>query len=224
MSNFNFSDEPLVPDILDHYENYAPAQEFAPAVPAGVYQFYLAQIRDAAEFDTDDGKRLSTTLDLRVVGGEHDDRAVMFQRLSNGLFERPRGSGHLVSQLMDLGKAAKQAPALSNQQAIEMLEHLVEAGAGESFPAQIDWRGFCNSCYTKKICEITKEKSAVEAKKAATSEQRIEAANFATKAKSHRAFPINNDGKREDNFICPDCDDEIRAQVRIQRFIIPEEE
>jgi len=122
--------------------------------------------------------------------------------------------------MLDLVKSAgiAQAPR-SNQEFFVALKGLKERGPGASFSTQIDWRGFCTTCYDKKLMALTATMVGEAAKAVATPEQKREASKYATKAKNYRAFPTNANGLKADSFICQDCKDEVRAQVNIQRFI-----
>ncbi len=212
----NFSDEPI--DAQQDFDNWEPAPEFAPPPAAGTYQTYLHEIRDAKEFESKNGKRLNATLDLKIIGGQYDERAINWQRVSNMEFKRQNGTQS--SLMMDMVKCAgiAQAPR-SNKEYYEVLLGLKDRGVGASFKTQIDWRGFCTNCYEVRLMALTGTTSAEAAKAAATPENKKEASKFATKAKNYRAFPTNPNGTKADSFICADCKNEVRAQVNIQRFL-----
>jgi len=214
-----FSNEPI-PDVQQQYDDWEPQAEFAPPIPAGVYNFYLAQVRSEREINTQKGLRYMAQVDVRVLGGEHDDRAVTYQRVSNAEFERPRGSGKFTSTLMDLAKTAGQQPPKSNQEASELLNSMVQRGTGVSFKAQVDWRGFCIPCYEKALKRLTGAYDVAEAKSTADKDQYKEANAAGSKAKSMRNFPEDGNGNRKDTLICPDCGNEVRANVEIRRFVL----
>lgn len=213
----NFSDEPLTVSQQD-FDDWQPAPEYAPPPPAGTYQMYVGEIREEKEFETQKGKRYSTTLDFRIVGGEYDDRAVTWQRLSNTEYER-KVDGRKTSQLLDLIKSAgiAQIPR-SNREYSVVVHGLHDRGIGATFKGQMDWRGFCTGCYEKALMDATGCSTAEDAKAAATGEQKGDAAKVAVKAKNFRAFPVDGNGKKMDAFVCNDCGAEVRAQVRIVRF------
>jgi hypothetical protein len=215
----NFSDEPLELSQSD-FDDWAPAPEFAPPPPAATYSVYVSEIREEKEFDTQKGKRYSATIDLRIIGGEYDDRAITWQRLSNTEFERKQ-DGRRTSQLMDLIKSAgiPQAPR-SNREYSVALHGLHDRGPAAPFKVQIDWRGFCTSCYEKALMAATGAGTPEEAKAAASGEDKGTASKGAVKAKNYRGFPSNPAGGKADTFVCPDCGEEVRAQVRIVRFTV----
>ncbi|MFA5352629.1 MAG: hypothetical protein WC291_00200 [Thermodesulfovibrionales bacterium] len=215
-----FSDEPI--DVQQDFDNWEPAPEFAPPPPAGTYQTYLSEIRDEKEGDTPVGKRLTAVVDLRIIGGDNDDRAITWQRVSNRESEY---QGKRRSQMLDLLKCAgvAQAPR-SNREFSVALHSVHDRGKGAPFKTQIDWRGFCTTCYEKRLMELTGGETVEIAKSLASNlsqEQRKALGKFATKAKNYRAFPAMDGDKagRKDTFICPDCGDEVRAQVNISRFL-----
>jgi hypothetical protein len=212
----NFSDDPI--ETQQSYDEWEPAPEFAPPPVAGTYRTYVSEIREAKEFDAKNGKRLTATLDFRIVGGQYDERAITWQRVSNA--EMTRSNGKTSSMLLDLAKSAgiAQAPR-SNKEFYTVIQGLKDRGPGASFSTQIDWRGFCTTCYENKLKELTGTQTLDDAKAAATPEQKKAASKFATKAKNYRGFPSTNNGARADSFICPVCKDEVRAQVQIQRFL-----
>jgi hypothetical protein len=212
----NFSDEPI--DVQQDFDNWEPAPEFAPPPAAGTYQTFLSEIREAKEFDFNGGKRLTATVDLRIIGGQYDDRAITWVRVTNA--ERTRSNGKTSSQMMDLVKCGglQQAPK-SNKEYYVALQGLKDRGPAAGFKTQIDWRGFCTTCYETKLMALTGITTADAAKTAATAEQKKEASKFATKAKNYRAFPTLPSGAKADSFICADCKDEVRAQVNVQRFL-----
>ena len=100
-----------------------------------------------------------------------------------------------------------------------VIQGLKDRGPGASFSTQIDWRGFCTTCYENKLRELTGAADLAAAKTQATPDQKKQASKYATKAKNYRGFPSTTNGARADSFICPVCKDEVRAQVNIQRFI-----
>jgi hypothetical protein len=210
-----FSDEPL--NIESDFDQWQEAPEFAPSVPAKTYRLYVAQIREEKEVDAAVGRRLNVTLDFKIIGGEYDDRSITFQRLSN--IEFKRRDGKQTSFLLDLLKSAgvQQAPR-SNKDFSLLLHQLLDRGPSAPFGGDADWRGFCTNCNDIALMKATGRDNAKDAKDAASSEQKKEAAKYATKAKSHRGFPIGPDGQRKDTFICKDCGNEIQAQVRVTRF------
>ncbi len=211
----NFSDEQL--ETQQSFDDWEPAPEFAPPPPAATYRTYLSEIREAKEFEARVGKRLTATIDLRIVGGQYDDRAITWQRVSNA--EMQRRNGKTSSMMLDMIKSAgiAQAPR-SNREFYQVLQSLKDQGPAKSFGTQIDWRGFCTTCYEKKLMELT-GLSVDNAKANATPDQKKEASKYATKAKGYRSFPTTNNGGKADSFICNDCKNEVRAQVNIQRFI-----
>jgi|WetSurMetagenome_2_1015567.scaffolds.fasta_scaffold11627_5 hypothetical protein len=216
MSELNFSDEPI--DSQTDFDNWEPAPEFAPPPAAGTYRTYVSEIREAKEFDAKAGKRLNATLDFRIVGGQYDDRAITWQRISNAEFERR--DGHRSSMMLDLVKSAgiQQAPR-SNKEFYLTLQSLKDRGPAGLFGTQIDWRGFCTGCYEKALMAVTGTTNSEAAKAVATGEQKGTASKEAVKAKNYRAFPTTPNGSKADSFICKDCQGEVRAQVKVQRFL-----
>lgn len=217
MSDTNFSDEPL--DTQHDFDDWEPAPEFAPPPAAGTYRAYLAQIREEKEFEAKSGKRLSATVDFKIIGGTYDDRSVNWQRVSNAEFQRR--DGRRTSFMLDLVKAAgvQQAPR-SNREFSQVLHSLVDRGPSAPMAIQIDWRGFCTGCYEKSLMQATGASTVDAAKDKASNEQYNDANKYATKAKGYRGFPaLPNGGGRSDSFLCKDCGNEVRAQVRVSRFL-----
>jgi hypothetical protein len=212
----NFSDEQL--DTQQSFDDWEPAPEFAPPPPAGTYHMYLDKIRDMAEKQTKQGLRLFATLDFRIQGGEYDTRAVNFQRVNNVTFNRRDGKA--TSFMMDLVKSGgiQQAPT-SNKAFALALQSIADRGPGTPFQGQLDWEGVCGVCRDKFLMNATQSGTIEEAKQAATKEDWDGARKASVKAKNYRAFPINANGSRKDIFTCPDCGEEVRAQVQIKRFI-----
>ena len=214
----NFSDEPL--DTQQQFDDWTPPPEFAPPPSAGTFSAYVSEIRDEKEFDTQKGKRYQATVDFRIIGGDQDDRAITWQRLSNTTFER-RSDGKTSSQMLDLIKSAgvSQAPR-SNREFSSVLHGLYDRAKGASFKVQIEWEGFCMSCYEKELMQVTGKGTAAEAKSEATGEQKKSASKSAMKAKRYRDFPeMENGNGRKDTFICADCNAEVRARVKVVRFM-----
>lgn len=217
MSETNFSDEPL--DTQHDFDEWEPAPEFAPPPPASTYRMYLAQIREEKEVKAAVGKRLNATVDFKIIGGQYDDRAITWQRVSNVEFQRR--DGKRTSMMLDLVKAAavQQAPR-SNNEFHKVLHSLVDRGPSAPLAGQIDWRGFCTTCYEKGLMQATGAATVDAAKNIASNEQVKDVSKAATKAKSYRGFPaLPNGGGRSDTFLCKDCGNEVRAQVRIVRFL-----
>lgn len=215
-----FSDD-LLDGAQEDFENWEPPAEFAPAVPAGVYSMYLTEIREPKEFDTkEQGKRLSASLDFRIAGGPNDERAITWQKVTNIRFERGRGSGKFSSRMLDVLKSAgvQQAPT-SNKEYFAALQALQSRGKAACLKGQVDWRGFCTTCYERALLRQTGSPDIQAAKVAADNDQYQIANKEATKAKSFRGFPLNDKGVREDVMLCKECGDEIRAQVNITRYI-----
>ena len=221
MSEKIFSDEPL--NIDRDFDEWEPPPEFAPPPEAGNYSTYLSEIREEDEYEITqpDGvksKRLRATVDMRIIGGEFDDRAITWQRVTNGEYVR-KSDQKRTSMMMDLVRSAgvSQTPN-SNAQFSKALHYLKDQGPAAMFKTQIDWRGFCVNCYERKLMEMTGAGSPQEAKDRAGSDGVKEASAFATKAKNARAFPQGAGGRRKDSLICPECGQEVRAQVRVIRF------
>jgi hypothetical protein len=216
IDEMNFSDDPI--DVQQDFDNWEPAPEFAPPPVAGTYQTYISEIREATEIDSKAGKRLSAIIDLKIIGGQYDERTIAWVRISN--VEMQRSNGKTSSQMLDVLKCGgvQQAPR-SNKEYFVALKGMKDRGAGASFKTQIDWRGFCTTCYETRLMSLTGAENTEAAKAMATAEQKKDASKFATKAKNYRAFPTNAAGAKCDSFICADCKDEVRAQVNVQRFL-----
>jgi hypothetical protein len=214
-----FSDEPL-DGVQQDFDSWEPAPEFAPPPPAGTYQVYLSEIREEKEFEGRQGKRLAATVDFRIIGGEYDDRAITWQRLSNAEFER-RGDGKRTSLMLDLIRSAGVTVApKSNNEFHKVMQSLLDRGKAAPLKVQVDWRGFCSGCYEKSLIRQTGAPNAAAAKEAAEKDNYDTANGEAVKAKSYRGFPLTESGSRQDSFICPDCGNEVRAQIRVSRYFV----
>lgn len=218
--DLQFSDEPL--NIEQDFNEWEPAPEFAPPPQAGTYTVYIDQIRSEEQFEVPTvGVRYKVVVDLRIVGGEYDNRTITWQRFSNKEVTR-KATGKRSSQLLDLVKAAgMKQPPRSNNDFHLVVNRLKDLGPGATFMVQIDWRGFCTPCFEKKLMELTHTATPDDAKHVADGDQRNEASNFATKARNYRGFPVAGVNQRKDSFICEGCKNEVRAQVQIQRFLAP---
>jgi hypothetical protein len=214
-TELNFSDEPL--DVQQAFDEWEPAPEFAPPPPAGVYQMYLSNLREIKENETKVGKRVFATFDLRISGGQFDDRAINYQRVNNVEFERK--DGKKSSFMLDLIKSAgiQQAPR-SNKDFANILQNMAEGGPQFTFKAQVDWEGVCSVCRDKSMMASTNTTTLDEAKVAATKDTWDTARKASVKAKNARAFPLNQNGSRKEEFICAECGNQVRAQVKITRF------
>lgn len=221
-----FSDEPIE-GIEKSFEEWVQPPEFAPPPPAGTYRVYIDQIRSEEEFnaivDGREVKRYRCVLDLRILGGAHDGRVITFQRLTNRENLR-KATGTTASQLLDVVKATGVSSAdlpNSNKKFSLFVRTMKDRGAAMSFGVQIDWRGFCGTCYERKLMELTGTVTADAAKDAAKSSPDCfnEASDYATKAKNYRGFPPNPAGGLKDSFICDTCREEVRASVRLTRII-----
>lgn len=212
----NFSDEPL--DTQSDFDGWEPAPEFAPPPPANTYPMFVKNIREIKEGESKVGKRIYATLDLCIQGGEFDGRAINFQRLNN--IEFTRKDGKRTSFMLDMLKCGglMQAPK-SNKEFAVALQGFAERGPSSVFKGQIDWEGACATCRDKYLMSATSTSSIEDAKNLATKENWDGARKASVKAKNYRAFPMNPNGSRKDTFICPDCGEEVRAQVQIKRFI-----
>lgn len=218
MDELIFSDEPIESKVV--WEDWEEAPEFAPPPPAGIYRMHVALVREQRAFKNRDGAdRFGATVDYRIIGGEYDDRAITFVRLSNAEFER---NGKYTSTLADLAHAIGQKEALrSNRDFQQWLLAMVAQGKQNFFTAQLEWRGFCTTCNEKALMRVTFTGSAAEAKEKATPEQYTEAQKEGTKAKSARGFPKDKDGKTLDTFLCDSCKNEVRARAEIRRYLDP---
>lgn len=214
-----FSDAPLE-GAREQYEQWEEVPEFLPPPKWGNVRGFIDQIREEKEYDTAKGKRLSVTVDLKLVGGEDDDRVVTYQRFSNQSFDsKATGTSH--SFLLDLIKSAgvRQAP-LSNKDYATVVRHLRDTST--TFSWQGDWEGNCMTCFYNKLKEITQTTSDAEAKRVATPDQKKEANKFSKRARDFRGFPtIDGTDKRRDSFTCETCKGEVRAQYRVKRFLRP---
>jgi hypothetical protein len=211
----NFSDEQL--DTQTDFDQWEPAPEFAPPPPAATYRMYVSSVRDIAEKDSAKGKRIFATLDLRIQGGQFDDRAVNFQRVNNVEFQRR--DGHKTSFMLDLLKSAgvQQAPR-SNKEFAVALQGLADRGPSASFSAQLDWEGVCSTCRDKSLMATTNQTDIQVAKNVAQKDDWDKARTASMKFKNYRAFPTNGNGTKNDSPICSECGESIRAQVNIKRF------
>jgi hypothetical protein len=214
-----FSTEPL--NIENDWDQWDPPPEFAPPPEAGTYRMYLAAVRELDEYETKIGKRLKAVVDFRIVGGEYDTRAVNFQRLNNYAFTR-KSDGKTSSQMLDMIKSAGvSAMPRNNAEFADVLNMMKDQGTGLTFGAQLDWEGWCKTCYEASFMKETGAANVKDAKELAKGNYEVfdAAADFATKAKNARGFPQRPDGKRKDSFLCGDCGQEVRARVKVVRFM-----
>lgn len=222
MNNIEWSDE-VLPDIEQALEAWVEPPEFAPPVPAGKYVGHVDTIREETQKIVEGlGKRWYATFDIRIIGGEQDERTVTFVRVDN--VERLRkATGTMASKGLDLMKAASiTAPLKTNKDFHEALLRMKEMGPAVKFGFQVDWRGFCSNCYESQLMRATGAATAEAAKSLSTPQQRGSAADFATKAKNYTKFPDSMNGKgKQDSFICNDCKETVRASMNVTRFIRP---
>jgi hypothetical protein len=179
---------------------------------------YVKQVREVKENESKVGKRVYAVLDFCIQGGEFDGRSINYQRLNN--IEFTRKDGKRTSFMLDMLKSGglMQAPK-SNRDFVVALHGFADAGPSVMFKAQIDWEATCMTCRDKFLMSVTSTSDIESAKAAASKEDWDNARKASVKAKNYRSFPMNPNGSRKDTFICPDCKEEVRAQVQIKRFV-----
>jgi hypothetical protein len=224
IEELNLSDVPL--EAMDTaFDNWDEALPFQPPPSPGPQSAIIdpdsAEVK--ADLLDDNTQVIKANITFLIRGGKDDNGRVSFVRVSSKPFTRRGKNGDVkTSQIMDIVKSTGYA---------EPIHSLKDLGAAFNNVIQmarlvrfdLDWRGFCSTCYANKLIELTKSATIEEAKQKASLEQIKLASKFATKAKSYRAFPSGTNGDRMPMLDCPVCGSEVRAQANITRYLAPME-
>jgi hypothetical protein len=215
--------EDVLPESEQAQDNWVEPPEFAPSVPAGKYIGYVDAVTRQEQISIEGvGQRWFATFDVRIVGGEYDERVIKFAQVNNVSRTR-KMTGTVSSQGLDMLKSAGwTGPLRTNVDYKEALLKMKELGPAMKFGFQCDWRGWCQTCYGHKLMQLTGADNADAAKAVATKSQKAEAGEFAEKASNYSRFPDNPGGKgKKDSFLCPNCGETVRAKVQVLRYMRP---
>lgn len=130
----------LVPEEIEVADDatYQDAQEFPPPLPEGIYTF----VQGKPEFAPTKGGQLGATMHHVVAGGPEDGKKLMFDRISDKVFDRQNVK---VSGFMDHIRAVystgeRQAIGRSRQEQADAIER----AEGKTFQAAVQWDGYCD--------------------------------------------------------------------------------
>ena len=218
INSVQISDEPL-PELLDQW---TPPSEFALPPPGQTwYNFRLSNIRSVAEYVTVNGKRIKADLDFEITSGPLVGKTVTIWGFHNSEFKMSdRGT---TSFMLDMIKAAGYKGELKTNKDYAMALTMLETSR-KIIRGYLDWEGICQTCKDGRLREITQSDSIESARAKATKDNWKEASTFSVKAMKYRDFPEvpNSGGKLRRNFFeCPTCGSEIRARMKLNRWVEP---
>jgi len=231
MSDFDIEslnlDNTPIEGIEEAFDNWEEPSEFPPPPQPGKKSAVVAAIREMRETANADGKKvLHVTIDLKMRGGDDEDKAINFVRLSGTMFDRASGRS---SQLLDFVKSSgvQQVPA-TNLQFAQYIKQMVDKATLVYF--QVDWQGYCSNCANNCMMAETGEMTDAAAREALEEIRRNDLQRFrdikkkvgkeGTKFKNYRQFPELPGGNgRKDSVDCPVCGQEVRARANITRWL-----
>lgn len=104
---------------------------------AGRYTLRSPESFPATSFGKTQASNLSVTLDPTIVGPSNENFKPRYIKVSAKLYERPKGSGNLVSQVGDYLKSVGYTGNIPGDP--QELANIVEQTAGAEYEAILDW-------------------------------------------------------------------------------------